>query len=143
FGDDEGMPSGGIGTALAEGHRGHGRHAGMGQRVDCLPFLIGTQHRFLQGGPVLEYFPPADAPVNLDEIALPVDLGTQGTARIECAEDLASQAFHLGDGTAAGRECLERFFQNWCHFSSRRITPAARSGMLYRSACPAYSSAFC
>src|SRR5690606_8538110 len=111
--------------------------------IDRLPLLVGAEHRLFQGRPVLEYFPPAHAPVDLDEVALPVHFGTQGAARFQLAKHFALEFLHFNEGVAPGPEALEWFVQYQGHARSPRITSAARSGMLYRSAPSAYSRAFC
>ncbi|MCY1457190.1 hypothetical protein D9M71_744580 [compost metagenome] len=72
--------------------------------------------------------------MDLDEVATPVDFGTQGAAAFQFAIDLALQALDLDEGVLAGPEGLEGFVQLQLHGRSCRITSAACCGMEYRSA---------
>ncbi len=99
LGDDEGVLRRRIAAALAIGHRGHGRHAGLGQALDR-PSTPGRRRApaALAREQVLDDLAPADAAVDLDEVAAPVDLGAQGAAPFQLAVDLALQGLHVGEG---------------------------------------------
>ncbi|MCY1438364.1 hypothetical protein D9M71_545580 [compost metagenome] len=107
-----------IAAALAIGHRGHGRHRGLVQTLQGLLLLAGAEHRQLGGAEVLDDLAPADATVDLDEVAAPVDLGTQGAAAFQFAVDLALQALDLDEGVLAGPEGFEGFVQLELHRGS-------------------------
>ena len=119
-----------IADALAVGDRGHGRYAGLVQAPDGLPLLARAEHRELGGEQVLGDLAPADATVDLDEVAAPVDLGAQGAAPLQFAVDLALQRLHRLERVAPAPQALERLFQHQPHEASPRIRSAARCGML-------------
>ncbi|MCY1435629.1 hypothetical protein D9M71_517310 [compost metagenome] len=130
LGDDEGMLLCGIAATLAEGHGGHGRHAGLVQALDGRPLLPGAEHGRPGGQQVLGDFAPADATVDLDEVAASLDFGTQGPPPLQFAVDLSLQRLHFGESVATGPEALEGLFQHKLHGRSARITSAACCGML-------------
>ncbi|MDT4850603.1 hypothetical protein FQZ97_847560 [compost metagenome] len=130
LGDDEGMLLRGIAATFAEGHGGHGRYAHLVQTLDGRPLLPGAEHGRLGGQQVLDDLAPADTAVDLDEIAAPLDLGTQGPAPFQLAVDLPLQRLHFGEGVTPGPEALEGFLQDKLHGRSARITSAACCGML-------------
>ncbi|MND72786.1 hypothetical protein D3C80_643470 [compost metagenome] len=129
--DDERVLGSRVAATFAVGHGGHGRHAGLMQALDGPPLLAGSQHRQFCRQQVLGHFAPADTPVDLDEIAAPLDLGTQGAAAFQLAVHLPLQALDFGKRIAPGPQPLEGFSQY--QFHSRpwaRITSAACCGML-------------
>ncbi|MNG05955.1 hypothetical protein D3C84_891720 [compost metagenome] len=119
-----------IAATLAESHGSHGRHAHLMQALDGRPLLAGAEHGRLGGEQVLDDLAPADAAMDLDEVAPALHLGAQGAAAFQLAIDLALQRLHLGEGVAPGPEALEGFLQHELHGRSARITSAARCGML-------------
>src|SRR5690606_10572991 len=128
----------------------HGGHAGGGQPLDGRPFLAGTQNGGLQGEEILEDLPPANAAMDLDEIASPRDLGAQGAAPLQFAVHLTLQTLHFDEGILASPEGFEGFAEKqFHHYSGRRraqgrcarMMSAARSGMEWISAVCAQASA--
>ncbi|MOA00225.1 hypothetical protein D3C78_1195770 [compost metagenome] len=117
LGDDERVLGRRIAAALAEGHGGHGRHAGRGEALDGGPLLGGAEHRQLGAEQVLDDLAPADAAVDLDEVAAPGDFGAQGAAAFQLAVDLAVEALDLGEGVLALPQRLEGFGEDQLHGS--------------------------
>ncbi|MNZ78205.1 hypothetical protein D3C78_967700 [compost metagenome] len=118
LGDDERVLGGRIAATLAEGHGGHGRHAGRGEALDGGPLLGGAEHRQLGAEQVLDDFAPADAAVDLDEVAAPGHFGAQGAAAFQLAVDLPFEALDLGEGVTAGPQALERLGEDQLHRSA-------------------------
>ncbi|MNJ51151.1 hypothetical protein D3C77_464480 [compost metagenome] len=131
FSNNERMLRGRIAAALAIGHRSHGRYANFMQTRNRLPFLASAQHWQLGSEQVLEDLTPADATVDLDEVATPLDFGAQGATAFKLAVYLALQALHGIECIAPSPQALERLGQYQFHLRSwARITSAACSGML-------------
>lgn len=130
LGDDEGVLCGRIAAALAIRHRGHGSHPGLMQALQGTLLLARPQHRKLGTEQVLDDLAPADAAVDLHEIAATFDLSAQRAAALQLAVDLALQAFDFGERVLAGPEGLEGLVQFELHARSRRIRSAACCGML-------------
>src|SRR5690606_29419199 len=120
LGDDEGMLSRRIGTPLAEGHGRHGGYASVGEPLNGGPFLTSPDHGGFQGADVLKYLAPANATMNLDEIATPLDFSAQGATTFQLAVDLALQLFHFGKGIFALPKRFERFAEKQFHQNSSR-----------------------
>ncbi|MCY1439137.1 hypothetical protein D9M71_553580 [compost metagenome] len=125
------MLPGRIAATLAVSDGGHGRHPDFMQALDRPPFLAGAEHRQLGSEQVLEDLAPANAAVDLDEVATPFDFSTQGATAFQLAVHLALQALHGIEGIAPGPQAFERLGQYQFHLrSGARITSAACSGML-------------
>ncbi|MCY1186957.1 hypothetical protein D9M73_278790 [compost metagenome] len=88
------------------------------QALQGAQLLPRAKHWQLGGGQVLDDFAPTDAAVDLDEVAAPVDFGTQGAAAFQFAIDLALQALDLDEGVLAGPEGFEGFVQLELHRGS-------------------------
>ncbi len=76
------------------------------RRGDSPPLLSGAEHRQFGGEQVLDDLAPADAAVNLDEIAAPFDFGAQGAAAFQLAVDLTLQGLHGGEGVRPAHRLL-------------------------------------
>ncbi|MNJ71701.1 hypothetical protein D3C77_682730 [compost metagenome] len=61
--------------------------------------------------------------MNLDEVAAPIDLGTQRAAAFQLAVDLAFEALDLGEDILAPPQALEGFGEDQLHGG-----PSARGG---------------
>ncbi|RMU65409.1 hypothetical protein ALP29_200181 [Pseudomonas syringae pv. avii] len=109
------MLRGGVAATLAVRHSGHGRHTDLMQTLDGVPFLARPQHRQFCGCQVLGNFAPADAAVDLDEVATPVNFGAQRATTFQLAVDLTAQALDLGECIAPGPQALERFSKEQLH----------------------------
>ena len=82
------------------------------QTLKRAPLLTGTEYRRLGGDQVLGDLAPADAAVDLDEVAAPVDFGTQGAAAFQLAVDLALQLLDFDEGILGVPKRFEGFSEN-------------------------------
>src|SRR5690606_41916777 len=67
---------------------------------------------------VLGDLTPADAAVNLDEVAATVDLGTQGATAFQLAVDLPFQVLDFDEGVLVAPEGFKGFSENQLHAAS-------------------------
>jgi len=73
--------------------------------------------------------------MDLDEVATPFDLGTQGAATFQFTVDLPFERLYGFESVPAGLQALERLSENQLHAHlEARITSAAFFGIEYRSA---------
>jgi hypothetical protein len=122
-----------IAAAQTEGDGAHAVHPEVAQALDRQPLVRRPEHGQAQRGEVLGDFGPADAAMDLHEVAAPGDLGAQRASPFQLAVDLAVERLDGNERVSAGPQRAERFVEKdfaGVHQRALVITSAARSALL-------------